>query len=88
MGHFHLLGINQKYRLEGGASGSLFVDKNGDLLGIHGGGGGNGSSIIPLRGKERKGTESITSPEYDLLLGAPNQKSSYRKQVDTYGKNT
>ncbi|RAO94972.1 hypothetical protein DNK47_02215 [Mycoplasma wenyonii] len=39
IGHFHLLGINQKYRLEGGASGSLFVDKNGDLLGIHGGGG-------------------------------------------------
>ncbi|RAO94971.1 hypothetical protein DNK47_02210 [Mycoplasma wenyonii] len=51
-------------------------------------GGNNGSSVIPLRGKERRGEESIKSPEYDLLLGAPNQKSSYRKQVDTYGKNT
>ncbi|AFN64920.1 hypothetical protein WEN_00565 [Mycoplasma wenyonii str. Massachusetts] len=88
VGHFHLLGINKKYRLEGGASGSLFTDKDGNLLGIHGGGGGSSSTIVPLRGKERRGDHVIKSPKFDLLLGATGQKSSYREQVETYKKNT
>ncbi|OAL10527.1 hypothetical protein A6V39_00485 [Candidatus Mycoplasma haematobovis] len=90
IGHFRLLKINKKHRLMGGASGSLYTDKEGNALGIYAGGEINEKNafVIPLRVNERKEADSIKSPKYDLILGAPKQKSSYKEQIEAYGKNT
>ncbi|AFN65396.1 hypothetical protein WEN_03075 [Mycoplasma wenyonii str. Massachusetts] len=82
----HLYWIN-KFALEGGSSGSLYTDKDGNVLGVKRLAEwvvSNHSGIVPLRSNEIKKDGVIYSPKYDLILGSENQTSSYKQQVERY----
>lgn len=82
----HLYWIN-KFAMEGGSSGSLYTDGDGNVLGVkrlaewvdskH-------SGIVPLRSNEIRKDGVLFSPKYDLILGSENQYSSYKQQVERY----
>ncbi|RAO94970.1 hypothetical protein DNK47_02205 [Mycoplasma wenyonii] len=80
------------YRLTGGASGGMIVDKDGNVLGLLEGSGQVGlqSFWVPLRQSKIEGKErgDLRSPKYDFILGVEGQKNSYKAQVEKYKKNT
>ncbi|AHC40355.1 hypothetical protein OVS_02780 [Mycoplasma ovis str. Michigan] len=86
-GHFY---YTQGTKLGAGASGSMVVDENGNLLGVRAME-GEYSLFTPLRAEETILGE-IKTPKYDLILGAEKQNSSYKQQVEkhllTSGKRT
>lgn len=90
IGHHYLLKIDKELRMGVGASGSLYADKEGNVLGIHGGGEfwGEHSFVIPLRSNGISLEGTIQTPKYDLILGSKGQTSSYREQIEKYNKNT
>ncbi|OAL10419.1 hypothetical protein A6V39_03215 [Candidatus Mycoplasma haematobovis] len=89
VGHFYLL---ENFSMPGGSSGALYIDKNGSILGIKRLGEWevtNHSWVVPLRSSEIVKDGVIQSPAYDLILGgAPRQKTSYKQQIERYGKKT
>lgn len=73
----------------GGASGSLNITENGDVLGLisRAGAQRNGSfkMVAPLRNKEVRGVDGrVLFPAYDLIEGVEGQKNSYRDQIREY----
>ncbi|AFN64924.1 hypothetical protein WEN_00585 [Mycoplasma wenyonii str. Massachusetts] len=91
--HYVMKSDSWGYRLRGGASGSMIVDKDGNVLGLLEGSGQLGdlqSFWTPLRQSKIEGRErgDLRSPKYDFILGAEGQKNSYKEQVEKYNKNT
>ncbi|OAL10082.1 hypothetical protein A6V39_04155 [Candidatus Mycoplasma haematobovis] len=83
VGHFYKFQHNQ---LGPGSSGGLFVDSNGNAVGvIVAGTNGNTFWVQPLRSVGVSEEEAgVKTPKYDLILGAEEQVNSYKKQVEEY----
>ncbi|AFN65176.1 hypothetical protein WEN_01915 [Mycoplasma wenyonii str. Massachusetts] len=91
VGHFYMVREHKWQNLSPGSSGSMYTDKDGNMLGVKSvreasESGGKHSFITPLRSdrinKGEKGT--LLSPAYDLIKGVDGQISSYKSQVETY----
>ncbi|AHC40319.1 hypothetical protein OVS_02330 [Mycoplasma ovis str. Michigan] len=89
MGHFYLL---EGFPLGKGASGSMTVDGEGNLIGLKSRGEvgekAKYSMILPIRSGNLEVEGDFKTPKYDLILGAEGQKTSYKEQVEKYGKKT
>ncbi|AHC40317.1 hypothetical protein OVS_02320 [Mycoplasma ovis str. Michigan] len=85
MGHFYLL---EGTPLGKGSSGSMVIDGSGNLVAVKSigeqGVKAKNSMSIPLRSKELVVEGNFKTPQYDLILGAPLQKSSYKQQVQKF----
>ncbi|OAL09736.1 hypothetical protein A6V39_05435 [Candidatus Mycoplasma haematobovis] len=88
IGHLYFL---KNFPLGMGSSGAMYVDKDGNLLGLKAvveiGKHAMHSWVDPIRSKGfTKG--GIKTPKYDLILGGDKQLTSYKQQVEKYNKKT
>lgn len=82
IGHFYSFGHNP---LGGGASGGLFVDGDGNALGVLVQGSYSSSWAQPLRSSgTTEAQHGVDTPAYDLISGVPGQLNSYKQQVQEY----
>ncbi|AGX88894.1 MIP family Ig-specific serine endopeptidase [Mycoplasma parvum] len=76
--------------LGGGASGSMVLDKDGALLGLYTRYTGsfiNYGIVEPIRGSQVKDDKGrVIIPNFDLIAGKGGDISSYRTQLEKYGK--
>lgn len=90
VGHYYFV---KGFPMKGGSSGGLYIDEDGNVLGIKsrvedGTWNSIHSFIEPLR-SNRIVTSAFKTPAYDLIMGgAKGQKSSYKEQVIKYKKDT
>ncbi|CBY92757.1 conserved hypothetical prolipoprotein [Mycoplasma haemofelis str. Langford 1] len=76
----------ENVHMRGGASGSLTVDKEGNVLGLYRmhDSSRNLGFIEPLRSNGLYIDSKVILPKYDLIKGAAGQTNSYKQQLDRY----
>ncbi|OAL10139.1 hypothetical protein A6V39_04470 [Candidatus Mycoplasma haematobovis] len=87
--HYYSWGYNyllNNVTMGGGASGSLVVDEDGNVLGLYRmhDSANNFGFAEPLRSEGIYVNNKIVVPKYDLINGSPGQTSSYKDQLKRY----
>ncbi|CBY92733.1 conserved hypothetical prolipoprotein [Mycoplasma haemofelis str. Langford 1] len=79
----------ENVHMRGGASGSLTVDKEGNVLGLYRmhDSARNLGFVEPLRSNGLYVDSKVILPKYDLIKGAEGQTNSYKQQLDRYYPN-
>ncbi|WP_181454168.1 MIP family Ig-specific serine endopeptidase [Mycoplasma wenyonii] len=85
MGHFYFL---RGFSLGKGASGSMSIDGEGNLIGLKTKGETGDKSrfslITPIRSDEIELNGNFKTRKYDLIVGAEGQRGSFREQIERF----